>query len=738
MANNYSAVTDPTSTNGASVGDFWLNTTKGRMFQCRDATAGSTRWINTNPVVNVKDFGATGDGITDDTTTVNAAMAACPNGGTLYFPTGIYRINLTITTPLNLAGDGPMATKLCSANDNAFAVVYAGPGTAPGNVTDLAFFSEGNDNRGGVQLGASTYSEGQDGNGNHSFTRVNFTGCSVGVYKVYGQVYNEFNWCVFQCTKYCVYAWNATVIPAPPAPTTTGTTTGGTSGARTCYAMTTYVSAAHGETSASPETTQTLAANHRLGIASPPAPTAGEACIGWNAYATDFATGTESKQNSTPIAIGTAWTEPTTGLGPTGDPPSANFTGQIIHAGCDYYTNCWFGSTHAAAVYYDSNYEGGQVTFRTCIFENNHGFGVYINTFGMPNEPGLTFENVWWEDNATETAAISTTGPFSTDVTNYTPVELFAQNCKSIVVRDGMVPKTSLGKNCSLLLEHTSNANTITKDASSVVVATNGVPAQLQQNELYFDSVLYGLARGNSAPVVSTKPRSVLTHKYGSELIYSNTFSKRDSESIAVGSQTTNIVADGTLFDSCQELVMSANNGGNGDVVVSGIFNMPLGKHYVWTLDLKVMSEHPPLQIIIGYNVSIGAISDFTGNGNGARWYSYACLTSAPVAAGFDQSCGLRVVPGTNASTVRFGPFQVLAFDRVQDATEFLLSGAFAVNANSDRPRIFYSDQAPSTGTWQVGDTVYKVAPSAGGYMGWVCVTAGSPGTWKTFGPVTA
>lgn len=43
----------------------------------------------------------------------------------------------------------------------------------------------------------------------------------------------------------------------------------------------------------------------------------------------------------------------------------------------------------------------------------------------------------------------------------------------------------------------------------------------------------------------------------------------------------------------------------------------------------------------------------------------------------------------------------------------------------------------PSTGTWAVGDHVYNSFPVAGGFIGWVCVTAGSPGTWKTFGAIS-
>ena len=44
---------------------------------------------------------------------------------------------------------------------------------------------------------------------------------------------------------------------------------------------------------------------------------------------------------------------------------------------------------------------------------------------------------------------------------------------------------------------------------------------------------------------------------------------------------------------------------------------------------------------------------------------------------------------------------------------------------------------APSSGTYQVGDVVFGTVPVAGGTIGWVCVTAGSPGTWKTWGSIS-
>lgn len=45
---------------------------------------------------------------------------------------------------------------------------------------------------------------------------------------------------------------------------------------------------------------------------------------------------------------------------------------------------------------------------------------------------------------------------------------------------------------------------------------------------------------------------------------------------------------------------------------------------------------------------------------------------------------------------------------------------------------------APATGYHAVGEIVFNVAPTAGGFIGWVCTAAGTPGTWKTWGVVSA
>lgn len=45
-------------------------------------------------------------------------------------------------------------------------------------------------------------------------------------------------------------------------------------------------------------------------------------------------------------------------------------------------------------------------------------------------------------------------------------------------------------------------------------------------------------------------------------------------------------------------------------------------------------------------------------------------------------------------------------------------------------------DAIPTTGSYRQGDVVWNANPQPTGYMGWVCVREGTPGTWKPFGQI--
>jgi len=71
------------------------------------------------------------------------------------------------------------------------------------------------------------------------------------------------------------------------------------------------------------------------------------------------------------------------------------------------------------------------------------------------------------------------------------------------------------------------------------------------------------------------------------------------------------------------------------------------------------------------------------------------------------------------------------------------LTGVSAGNTQIVRPlesvnKAYLSGSAPSSGTWARGSIVWNPSPSAGGTIGYVCVSGGTPGTWKTFGTIAS
>ncbi len=67
-----------------------------------------------------------------------------------------------------------------------------------------------------------------------------------------------------------------------------------------------------------------------------------------------------------------------------------------------------------------------------------------------------------------------------------------------------------------------------------------------------------------------------------------------------------------------------------------------------------------------------------------------------------------------------------------------LPNGSYMGTAQSAPRLLPAAAAAPVAGTYRAGDVVHNNAPTAGGFVGWVCVTAGTPGTWKTFGAISA
>ncbi|NRD80055.1 hypothetical protein HPT25_22210 [Bacillus sp. BRMEA1] len=96
---------------------------------------------------NVKDFGAKGDGVTDDTTAIKAALQATPLGGELFFPIGTYKnTGFTIEKPVNIRGAAKYGTKLLNT-DKGNSITIA-PNVERGSIKDISIFGNGSNKYG--------------------------------------------------------------------------------------------------------------------------------------------------------------------------------------------------------------------------------------------------------------------------------------------------------------------------------------------------------------------------------------------------------------------------------------------------------------------------------------------------------------------------------------------------------------------------------------------------------------
>lgn len=84
------------------------------------------------------------------------------------------------------------------------------------------------------------------------------------------------------------------------------------------------------------------------------------------------------------------------------------------------------------------------------------------------------------------------------------------------------------------------------------------------------------------------------------------------------------------------------------------------------------------------------------------------------------------------------GPSTAFAFGRSAAVPDAFLSNKLFIGSGDAARNITSAAAAPTTGAYARGDIVYNNAPTASGKVGWVCVTAGSPGTWKPFGAIDA
>ena len=127
------------------------------------------------------------------------------------------------------------------------------------------------------------------------------------------------------------------------------------------------------------------------------------------------------------------------------------------------------------------------------------------------------------------------------------------------------------------------------------------------------------------------------------------------------------------------------------------------------------------LTLATGYNRFFGNLG-----------WGICTISFTPLAAG-TLSVGVFLY-GLEAGVDWYFDEAVLSF-----GTEALLgAGRFTQLQLGSGPNIIAGTAAPTTGTWAVGDICFRLSPVANETPGWVCTTAGTPGTWKAMASLAA
>lgn len=196
-------------------------------------------------------------------------------------------------------------------------------------------------------------------------------------------------------------------------------------------------------------------------------------------------------------------------------------------------------------------------------------------------------------------------------------------------------------------------------------------------------------------------------------------------------------------FIKVNKIIISGGTGNifeNNDMDINGITYDNTVKPGNTFRKNKIYKSDGLLGEILGYN----AYGNFIEN-EISDWSECLIINDGTTGGEFSGNILKRTQSSAATSLFRYPPFNRRPYycrqpntfiDYVNGTTTYLIPYGEPFMDNGRR--VMDGTAPPTTGTWNVGDIVRNLNPSAGGYLGWVCVASGTPGTWKGYGLIEA
>jgi len=312
------------------------------------------------------------------------ALDAYVLGQRVAYAGGSYTVGASATSYLDLSNTGVLTVSTSgtvTTNSLRLATVTSSATAITGVVvtafSDLTIGRSITLDNGGVPVGQMLPSVANISTLRNSFSSK--MGTSVNVLGYYSDTDGGggiYNYNPSDTTSGALLAGSVSPIPEPSGAPTLTSASGGALAATTYYVATTYVSAA-GESLPSPSSSLAVATDYLLGVDTPTAVTG---VTGYNVYV-GLAAGSLYLQNSTPVAIGTNWTEPTTGLLSSVGVPTINTCGSTLTV-----------SLVNGTLKINQNIQGSGVPYNTWIVGGTGQSWTVTNSFSLTSS-SLTSDN---------------------------------------------------------------------------------------------------------------------------------------------------------------------------------------------------------------------------------------------------------------------------------------------------------------------------------------------------------